>query len=270
MNADFLKVLSDCMKKHRIEVYGLCPFSETFPLIECRAKARLPEFPQTVIVCAFPYLVKENGKRNLSYYACVTDYHIVVMNILKGVSQELSQLTGGTFEPFSDNSPIREVSTAVKAGIGVLGDNGLLITEKYGSFVFIGEIVTDIKTDIAQSECKSCVHCGMCRKNCPAQALADGFVNESVCLSALTQKKGELSVEETELIRKNKLAWGCDTCQTVCPMNRNRSETYINEFKDSAHHYLEKSEISDRIKNSAYNWRGKKTITRNIEIFQPD
>jgi epoxyqueuosine reductase QueG len=256
------------MKRHDIEIYGFCPFIEALPLIECRAKARLPEFSETVIVCAFPYLIKDKGKRNLSYYASVTDYHTVVMNKLKSMAKELSQLAGGIFEPFADSSPIREVSTAVKAGIGVLGDNNLLITEKYGSFVFIGEIVTDIRIQTDTIHNNTCLHCGMCSKRCPAKAVKNGIVNETICLSAITQKKGILSDDEIKLIRENKIAWGCDICQTVCPMNKNAHETYISEFINSAHHYLEKSEISARIKTSAFNWRGKKTITRNIEILE--
>lgn len=268
-NADFHKVINDCMKSHNIEIYGFCPFKETLPLIECRAKARLPEYPETVIVCAFPYLVRENGKRNLSYYACVSDYHNVVINILKNTAEELSVSTGGVFEVFTDNSPIREVNAAVKAGIGVLGDNGLLITEKYGSYVFIGEIVTDLKieTDLFN---KSCLHCGMCIKKCPVKAISNGIIDENICLSAITQKKGILSDEETELIKENGLAWGCDSCQTICPMNKQTEETYISEFRQSAHHLLKEDEVDERIKTSAYNWRGKKTIIRNLEIFNFD
>lgn len=265
-NADFHKVIKDCMNRHDIRIYGFCSFENILPLNECRAKARLPENSQTVIVCAFPYLIKEKSARNLSYYACVRDYHITVMNILKNAAAELSELTGFIFEPFSDNSPVREVSAAVKAGIGVLGDNGLLITEKYGSYVFLGEFVTDMKIDTPVYN-KSCLHCGMCQKKCRGNALENGKVNEDKCISAITQKKGELSDEETELILENGLAWGCDGCQTVCPMNRNAEETYISDFIDSAHHYLKADEVNERIKTSAYNWRGKKTILRNLEIF---
>lgn len=266
MNADFLKTVDKCMKQNGIEIYGFCPFESLKPLIECRAKARLPENSMTAIVCAFPYFIMEKDRRNLSYYACVKDYHYVIMNMLENVCRELSEITGQSFEPFADNSPIHEVDAAVKAGIGVLGDNGLLITEKYGSYVFIGEIVTDISADAIVNE-KSCIHCGMCMKNCPSGALCKGVVNEKICVSAITQKKGELTPQETELIKKNRLVWGCDICQTVCPMNRNVQETYIDEFVNSAHHFLEIDEVDERIKTSAYNWRGKKTILRNLAIF---
>lgn len=266
-NADFLNAVDKCMKQNGIELYGFCPFVHLAPLIECRAKERLPEKSATVIVCAFPYLVKENDKRNLSYYACVKDYHKVVTSILANVSHTLSELTEGVFEPFSDNSPIHEVDAAVKAGIGVLGDNGLLITKKYGSYVFIGEIVTDIEID-AEIQNSSCLHCGMCSKKCPSKALCNGEVNEEICVSSISQKKGELNSDEKELIRKNGLVWGCDICQMVCPMNINAAETNIDEFKNTAHHFLKSEEVSERIKESAYNWRGKKTILRNLEIYE--
>lgn len=266
-NADFRKVIDACMKRHGVELYGFCPFNETLPLIECRAKARLPETCGTVIVCAFPYLVREKSSRNLSYYACVADYHYVVTKILSDIASELVLITGEEFEVFTDNSPIREVNAAVKSGIGVLGDNGLLITEKYGSYVFLGEIVTNIEID-CEIHGGSCLHCGMCIKKCPSSALENSSVNEAVCLSAVTQRKGELSQNEIMLIRQNGLVWGCDSCQTVCPMNRNVHETYISEFINSAHHFLLSDEVGERIKKSAYNWRGKKTILRNTALFE--
>ncbi len=266
MNVDFHKVIDDCVKKSGIELWGFCPFSDSMPLKECRAKARLPEFSETVIVCAFPYMVKESGRRNLSYYACVKDYHIVVEEILEKLSLELKNKTGYQFEAFVDNSPIREVEVAVKSGIGVLGDNGLLITEKYGSYVFIGEIVTDLKLE-SEIFSRSCMHCGMCMKKCPTGALSNGKVNETLCISSISQKKGELSEVEKNLIKEGGLVWGCDTCQTVCPMNKNVKETYISDFINSAHHFLKSDEIDERIKESAYNWRGKKTIQRNVNLF---
>ena len=114
-----------------------------------------------------------------------------------------------SFSAFVDNSPIPEVKTAALAGLGVVGENGLLITEEFGSWVFIGEIVTDLFIECEEREIKSCIKCGKCKKVCPAK-------NE--CLSAVSQKKGELSSEEERLLKENNIVWGCDICQEVCPL----------------------------------------------------
>ena len=98
---------------------------------------------------SFPYAVKDLPKRNISRYAIVADYHIVAMEMLNSISEQLMlEFPGFQFEPFVDNSPIREVHAAVLAGIGVLGKNALLIHPQYGSYVFIGEIVTDLALEI--------------------------------------------------------------------------------------------------------------------------
>lgn len=133
-----------------------------FRLLECRAKARIPQRAKSVIVCLFPYHVAEPQRRNISRYAMVEDYHIVAGNMLKAACERLkSAFPENEFVFFTDNSPIREVSSAVRAGLGVLGKNGLLIHPKYGSFVFIGEIVTDLTVPGAKAN-GMCIGCGRC------------------------------------------------------------------------------------------------------------
>ena len=107
------------------------------------------------------------------------------------------------------------------AGLGVLGDNGLLITPRWGSFVFIGEIITLSEAPPEPAPLKFCAHCGRCSAACPSP---------DSCLSALTQKKGALSAGEEELIRRSGSVWGCDICQLACPCNDGAEETAIPEF----------------------------------------
>jgi epoxyqueuosine reductase QueG len=130
-------------------LFGICPFEKVKDnLIECRAKSRLPENPETVIVACFPYLLNDSAykNRNISKYAVVTDYHEVAVARLRKAAEKLKSIyPDNSFAVFADNSPIPEVRAACAAGLGVRGLNSLLITEKYGSYVFIGEIVTDLK-----------------------------------------------------------------------------------------------------------------------------
>ena len=115
-------------------------------LIDCRAKARLPEGARTVISVLFPYYLGEEFYKaaNVSRYAVSEDYHIVTAELLNAAADRLRErFPDNVFEVFIDNSPLPEVRCAVNAGLGCLGKNSLFINETYGSWVFLGEIVTD-------------------------------------------------------------------------------------------------------------------------------
>ncbi|MBR5561607.1 MAG: epoxyqueuosine reductase [Clostridia bacterium] len=248
-------------------LWGICPF-ETIKdnLIECRAKSRLPENPESVIVACFPYLLDESEyhDRNVSKYAVVTDYHEVAVARLEKAADMLRKIyPENIFSVFADNSPIPEVRAACYAGLGARGMNSLLITKKYGSYVFLGEIVTDLKINANPTEFKTCIGCRQCICACPSKAISESGFNEKNCLSAITQKKGELSDEEKKLMKECGCVWGCDICQDVCPMNKNAAKTEIKEFLSSAVSQV----LSDcDLPHRAYEWRGRKVIERNINI----
>lgn len=264
MNVEFPN-LNSIITSHNIEIFGYCNFNDILPLLPCRAVARIPLNAKSVIMCAFPYLVREyDNNKNISYYACVPDYHVVVMDVLKKLSAKLKNIFPDySFQPFTDSSPIREVKASKLAGLGCIGKNGLLITKKYGSFVFLGEIVTDMPLQNTSYD-NRCIGCGLCEKNCPTKSIYNNTICEDTCLSAITQKKGELSEYEKSLMISNHTAWGCDKCQTICPMNKEAKETYLDSFISGSNHYLTEDNIT---KLGAYYWRGKKTILRNIQIL---
>lgn len=248
-------------------LWGICPFDKIKDsLIDCRAKSRLPQNPESVIIACFPYLLDETEYKNcnVSKYAVVTDYHEVAVTRLEKAAEELRKIyPENQFSVFADNSPIPEVRAACSAGLGARGMNSLLITEKYGSYVFLGEIVTDLKINTNHTEYKSCIGCKKCIIACPSKAISETDFNEKACLSAVTQRKGELSAEEKKLMKECGCIWGCDICQDVCPMNKNAAKTEIEEFLSSANPYISADcELSHR----AYEWRGRKVIERNINI----
>lgn len=258
---------ADCLNEILGEIpYGITRYGNALPLLECRAASRIPENAKSVIFCVFPYLVKEKGKRNLCYYACVPDYHTVVGNILKSACEKLSERFGGSFAYFVDNSPFREAELASRCGLGVMGENHLLITPQYGSYVFIGEIVTDMVFPHTETEQGECLHCGRCREACATGVLRKEAFDKRECLSDITQRKGELSDGEISAIKAKGLAWGCDSCQTCCPMNENAKETEIPEFRERAKHFLREEEIPEFLPDSACNWRGEKVIRRNVGL----
>lgn len=252
--------------------FGICRFEEVLPCLECRAKQRIPQGAASVLVCLFPYYISGAENRNISRYAMVADYHKVAGEYLRRFCDELKrQFAQNSFEPFTDNSPIREVHAAFCAGLGRKGKNGLLIHPDYGSYFFIGEVVTDlVLTPDSPLQPQECLSCLRCIKACPQGALCpDSGVMLERCRSHITQKKGELSEWEVGQIHAGGLIWGCDICNDVCPMNQNaRKTTPIPEFRQSAIAYFDEEKVQTLFKDRAFEYRGKKTILRNISILK--
>lgn len=236
--------------------FGVCSFEAVKDkLINCRKKAEIPENAKSIIIFAFPYKVREEKPLNISRYAAVTDYHTVVEKYLTDYCKVLgNEFKNNRFVPFVDNSPIPEVYAGAVSGLGVEGKNGLLITKEYGSFVFLGEIVTDLYIE-SQNKYSSCINCGLCERLCPVA------LNKENCISKITQQKKDLTDEQKDLIKKNGSVWGCDICSDNCPLNKGAKLTDIKEFISS---YRQKYEIGEDFANRPYSWRGKEVIERNV------
>ncbi len=247
--------------------YGFSSFhSVSDSLIPCAARARIPENAETVISILFPYYLGEEfyENSNVSRYAVSEDYHIVTGRIINDIKKRLEdKFPENRFEAFVDNSPLPEVRCAVNAGLGVMGVNNLFINSRYGSWVFLGEIVTDRFFEPSGAGVSPCDGCGLCQAACPVNAITGKGLLRDKCLSFLSQKKGELDEETKLLIRETGCAWGCDICQKVCPLNRNAEVTPIREFFATASPVVTKE---TDIENRAFAWRGKAVIDRNLEI----
>lgn len=263
--------------KHKLEKFNIDLVS-CISLRECRInrpylleKSGISD--GSVIIFAVPYLSREaTGKRNISSYAVSRDYHIFFSSLFNEIIGDLKEgFPDNKFAGFTDHSPIDEIEAAAKAGLGVIGHNHLLITERYSSFAFLGEIITDSALPYRSDPVKHCIKCGQCLTACPVSG------NSDKCLSALTQKKGELNADEKLLIKKSGCAWGCDICQQVCPYTlkaKNDGTIYtnigfFNEYLTPliTSEDIEKMSDSD-FKERAYSWRGKQTITRNLKILE--
>ncbi len=244
------------------------PFEEVTVTVAHKL-TRLGFTPKSVIVFAMPYAICGEEERNLSRYAVSRDYHAYAEELKQRLLPKLeAAYPEHAFRLFADNSPIDEREAAAKACLGVFGKSGLLLTERYGSYVFLGEILTDLPFDkIGEKRAFSvayCRDCGRCLAACPK--------GEGVCLSALTQKKMPLSDEEKKKILANRSVWGCDICQDVCPYNRRREETPIAFFKKERIPILT-SEIlakmsEEEFRNRAFAWRGRAVIERNLKLFE--
>ncbi|MBO5788925.1 MAG: epoxyqueuosine reductase [Clostridia bacterium] len=225
----------------------------------------------------FPYFVREG--KNLSCYATSEDYHLFAGQF--GAELEtflLGLYPSSEFRFFCDNSPLDERHAATLAGLGVMGDNGLFISHTYGSFVFIGAVLSTLPAQAwgcdSVSSVKGCLHCGECRRACPTGYLRD---REQPCLSALTQKKGTLTEQELAYLKKSGSVWGCDACQMACPLNRKEGkipQTPIDFFHKSRVEHITSAYLDTlddaSFSRRAFAWRGKNTILRNVLYLEED
>ena len=255
----------------------ICLFSP-IPLSEC--EIRKPYLLEregisdgTAIMLAVPYFTKAclSPDRNVSAYAVSRDYHEFYGELFGELLPLLREkYPEERFAGFADHSPIAELQAAARAGLGVIGRNGLLITRQYSSYVFLGELVTTAKLPSAVGPIRECIGCGKCRRACPMGEIGD-------CLSALTQKKGTLTDVEQKHLLRYRSAWGCDICQEVCPhtvaaIQTGSIFTPIPYFRENAIPRLSLSVLDSMddqtFSQRAYAWRGRDTIRRNLTLLE--
>ena len=251
-------------EKEKIEYYACAKIDEKY----VRIARKLPPFAKYVTVFLVPYKAY-SGKRNVSYYAVPRDYHFYIKQLETRLKKELEE--NGILENvalFADNSPFDERKLAVDMHLGFVGENRLLINEKYGSYVFLAEIVTESPLSLFgenKASASSCLSCGRCKKECPAKSL-DG---NSSCMSEITQKK-LLSDDEKQLLKSHPLVWGCDICQQVCPHNTAAAQSPIKFFSEDLLPMITKEDIENMddttFSERAYAWRGKNVILRNLTL----
>ncbi len=161
-----------------------------------------------------------NGRFKIARYAVGKDYHRVMRDNLNELANHMKELLPG-IECYCgvDSSPLPERSLAIKAGIGFLGKNTMVIKPGVGSYLFIGIILTNQEFPIDAPLKWNCGTCRLCIDACPTQAINNDFtLTATKCISYQTiERKTVLTTGE---IRKNE-GWifGCDICQEVCPYN---------------------------------------------------
>lgn len=195
-----------------------CPF--TAADVEERLLGTTEFTPKSAIVCLFPYYVERSGPSNLSRYTWATDYHLVINEYLKKLTEKLQKMdTSAQFSIHCDTSPLADRYMAYLAGLGFYGKNNCFISPKWGSYVTIGTILTTLEFEPNTPLDQSCIGCNRCITACLGQCLGHDEFKYDTCKSYLTQKKGDLTNEEETIIGKTPLVFGCDVCQEVCPHN---------------------------------------------------
>lgn len=249
-----------------IASFGCVPYDGAFVSREKYLADRYTGARVTLCAFAVPYYV-EDARRNISVYAVPQDYHLYFDGLFARLYEYAAlHLPDVSLRAFSDTSPFDERALAAACGLGSVGDNGLLINPLYGSYVFLGSIVCSASltppAGAAGGE-RQCTHCGACSAACPSPGL---------CLSRITQTKGELSGEHIQMIKDGGCAWGCDICQSVCPANAGVPESGIEFFRVGRIPWLTPQTVRDMSKEQfarrAYAWKGRACILRNLEILK--
>jgi epoxyqueuosine reductase len=211
----------------------------------------------------------------ISRYAWGDDYHDVVTTRLEKLYEFIkSEIPGVTGKIYVDTGPVMEKVWAARAGIGWVGKHTNVITKKFGSWVFLGEILIDAELEYDTPMLDHCGTCTACLDACPTQAIIQPYVlDTNKCISYLTiEHRGELPKE----IVSNFQNWiyGCDICQDVCPWNRFQVETEEPAFQPREANLappltevaeLTQSEFSSRFRKSPIKRTKHSGLTRNAK-----
>lgn len=200
------------------------------------------------------------------------DYHHILRDRLKKLEEFIREKVPSVHaKSMVDTGELSDRAVAERAGIGWSGKNCAIITPEFGSYVYLGEMITDIAFPPDTPMEDRCGTCNKCVEVCPTGALVQGGqLDSNKCVAFLTQTKGFLKDEYREKIG-NRL-YGCDTCQTVCPENKGKDfhlhpemvpdpELAKPKLKPLLH--ISNRDFKEKFGHVSGSWRGKKPIQRN-------
>jgi len=169
----------------------------------------------------------------IATYAQYEDYHPFIRTRLRSLADFVSSVAPGNhkFKICVDSDPLAERALAVRAGLGFIGKNRMLINPTLGPQIFLGEIVTTLKLEPDQPFANNCPDCDKCIAACPTGALrSDGQFDANKCISYLTiEYKGQIASNLSENIGEH--LFGCDDCVLACPYQQNAPPRKNKEFK---------------------------------------
>lgn len=196
--------------------------SELFPGAKSVISVALNYYPENEI---------SNRKHFISKYAYGKDYHDIMRSRLLDLQDKIKlSFPNINMRIFVDTAPILERYFAMSAGLGFIGKNSCIINPDYGSYVFLGEIITDAEFENDAPSVESCESCQLCIDSCPVGALSADGLDARKCISYHTiESKSEIPKEIAA--RMTGQVFGCDICQDVCPHNINAQKTKCSDFK---------------------------------------
>lgn len=264
---------------YRIENNISTSFEESDLMKRIDPKCTL-ESCRSIIVVAMSYNVDLQGKPEyrlkgrLSRSSWGIDYHKVLSERIESLIEEIKSQKDFQYKYFVDTGPLIDRELAKKSGIGYYGKNSSIINDDYGSFIFIGYILTDLDIEKDSPVSEKCGDCTLCLRACPTGALEDAYrLNPKKCISYLTQTKENIPSNYRD--KMGIKIYGCDTCQNVCPKNKGIKKSLNDDFIPKENHgYISIEELLN-ISNKAFkrkyghisgSWRGKKVLKRNAII----
>ncbi|MBF2097648.1 MAG: tRNA epoxyqueuosine(34) reductase QueG [Gloeomargaritaceae cyanobacterium C42_A2020_066] len=225
----------------------------------------------------------------ISRYGWGEDYHRVMRRRLKALARWLqTQAPDCQTLTYSDTGPIAEKAWAVTAGLGWIGKHSNLITRDYGSWVFLGEVLTTLALEPDPPHTEHCGTCTRCLEACPTQAIVQPFVVDArQCIAYHTLENRAERLPPA--IEANLEGWvaGCDICQDVCPWNQRFGRpTDVPELTPRPEHqqatlaelaHLSETEWETRFRDSAlrrikaWMWRrNAQAIQTHPEVESPE
>jgi epoxyqueuosine reductase len=274
--------LKEILHRHREKGFE-SGFEE--PDIEKRVHPSLSfDAPRSIISIAVAYPSKlPNPPRSragayrgiISRSSWGSDYHDVLRDRLAKLEAFIAErVPDARLQSMVDTGALVDRAVAERAGIGWSGKNCAVITPEWGSWVYLGEIITNIPFTSDTSIMDQCGDCTICIDACPTGALVGpGQLNSSRCISFITQTKGYIE-DEFKLKIGNRL-YGCDTCQVVCPKNKGMNWTHHPELEPDPEKVkplliplltMTNKDFKEQYGRIAASWRGKKPIQRNAII----
>jgi len=192
-------------------------FTMARPEISCHPE-RLLDGARSVVSAALCYYeptpASEPGTGRLPRYTWRDGY-----SELRDRLDELGRRLGGSYRVLVDANDHVDREAAVRAGVAFYGKNTMAITRRFGSWVVLGTLVTDVEVEATPALELDCGSCRLCIDACPTGALDDpGVLDATKCLSYWTQAPAP--VPENYRAEIGDMVYGCDICQDVCPWNR--------------------------------------------------
>jgi epoxyqueuosine reductase len=252
------------------------------PDIEKRVTpALLMDHPRSIISIALAYPSKmkirvqsKSGERRGIFCRASwgMDYHHILRDKLNKLDDFIrSKVPEARTKSMVDTGELSDRAVAERAGIGWSGKNCSILTPEFGSYVYLGEMVTNLPFEPDQPIEDQCGSCTKCLEACPTGALVQpGQINAQRCIGFLTQTKGMIPDEYRDKIGNR--IYGCDSCQTACPINKGRDYHLHDEMEadpEAVKPLLEpllkmsNREFKRNFGHLAGSWRGKKPIQRN-------
>ncbi len=251
--------------------------------------ARLLPGARSIWSVALSYLSESpspSGPAKLARFTWGKDYHVVLGERLSELVLKWKSVRGDfSHRVCVDTSPILDRAVASRAGLGWTGKNTCLINPRYGSWLVLGSVITDLPVPPGKpgegtmrpslwglDPCRSCT---LCLDACLAGALEPYRLSGPRCLSHITQSRKDPPMRSASLMKTS--LWGCDRCQEACPWNQGVAAPSLPEFRARGAHRaypdprrlaaMDDREFADLYGDSALAWRGPGILRRNARIF---